>query len=313
MKMRLAYHFRRVSKPSNMVCLFFTTIFFFLTGFGFSQVYRGGAGTMDSPYWVSERDNTGLLIYESFCGQSIVDSSCFIGDLQVVNILKRQKKIIVDRRNPAGGNTVVRWEGEYNEELILQVFDNFGFGIKLYDGSKFERSYIKDFPNFFNPSLAHVGKWIKRKAQYNYVATANGDVTSSGTETKDNSYENEPNYTLSLNPAKSTEFNFASCGDEWAFSYIMKVYGATSSEGNCSSGNPTMPQTDPFFQLEDYLDWVMGGRQLASYATHVMSMISYSLFNAAPFLEWSNDGLRFDYDTFDDATVKPEIKNFQNL
>ena len=281
-----------------------------LGGVVFSQTYRGGAGTMDSPYWVREREY-GLLVYESFCGQTIEDNSFELGGQYVVDIRKRQKKIIIDRRNPAGGNSIIRWEGESNEEWRLQVFDNFGFGIKLFENSKFMQSEIKDFPNFIGPLVAHVGKWIKQNAEYNYVGTQNGDVTASGTEIKDNSYENEPNYNANLHPAKSTNFNFGACEDYWSFSYAMKYVGETISEGSCDSGNPTMPPTG-LFEMTDYLDWVMAGRQLESYATHVMNSI-YSVLNVRPFIVWPNEDIRFDYDHYNDAEVRPEIRPFPVL
>ena len=141
-------------------------------------------------------------------------------------------------------------------------------------------------------------------------ASPNGDVTASGTETIDNLHDNEPDYRINLHPKKATEFSFAMHDDQWNFSYVMKSLGDVISQGACDAGNPTMAQTDPFFEAENYLDWIMGGRQLASYATHVMSMISYSLHNVEPFMEWSNDDLRFDYDRYDDATTVSSSMNF---
>ena len=282
-------------RQSNTVIFVFSLIFAFLGSaeFAFCQSVRGGSGTMAAPYWVREKDEvTGYRRYESFTGQTIIDNSGFFGGLWIKDVIIKQKQVEIDRRRPENeGNAVLNWGGYYKEDSILQVYDS--SGIKIFDGSQFKRWVVKDFTNFSNPDLGHIGRWIKHFAQYQYVRTPTGDVTASGTEIRDNSYANQPNYNLNLQPAKSTEFSFAICGEEfWQFSFRLQDLGNTIWQGSTFFGGPALPPTDPFFEITDYLDWVMGGRAAASFASYAMDNISNSLYDADPIVIMSDVELR---------------------
>jgi hypothetical protein len=268
---------------------------------------RGGSGTMDDPYWCRERSVEGLLIYESFFGQTIEDFSFEIADLRIVDVRKRQKWMKINRdRGPGNGNAVLEWSGGYKEEWVLQVYDDSGYGIKIADGSIFITSEVKDFANLFIPDGAHTGKWINRKVQYNYTAsqdTASQDlaVNGTGTEIHDSDYTGVPNYQLVLAPARKTNFSFSMDPvGGWSFYYKMNTDDLTDpgSEGTVTSVGPDLPPLQSSPPGSGHLDWVLGvrGTQTKNAILGLIWQYTGDLYNPDPFVAWTTVKLQEDYD-----------------